>query len=664
MRKKKKISLLPRMAVNNIRRNKSAYFPYIGVSCFAMFTYFVFDLILKNDIMYTLPRGVYALVLITIGFWLLGIIMIPFLYYTNSFLIKRRKRELGLYSILGLEKKHIGVMMFCEGVIVYGIVMTASIAMGLLFSRLLFLLLLNLAKMPVNVKFSVSPGAVADALAFYAIVSALNLFVNLVQVGKANPVELTGDSRRGEKQPKHIGLWGILGFLALGWGYYIAVTSEANSKVFLDFFGAVFLVVLGTYLLFTSGSIAFLRLLKRKKSLYYRADNFITVSGMLSRMRKNAAGLSNICIFSTMAIITVVCTVTVYLGMESILTYDYGSLFTVSFVGEDRADSGMLRAEAERLAGESGATIQTELDYTYVEVIAWQRENALLTGGEAAGQEAQDMRVKLLSLEDYRHMEGNDAQLQPGEVLVFSTGPDYGYGDVRIGERTYRVREELQSSRIDKKAKLNRFTCYYMLVFASREELEQACAVYGLNAAESAVWTYELNPEGDEEALDRFACAMNDYLQTQPGFAQFQDFREERSVAESMYGGLLFIGIFFGAIFLICLLVIMYYKQITEGFEDQKNFEIMQKVGLSGEEIRRAIKKQVGLVFGLPLAGAILHTAVGMKMVCMLLAAVGLYEVELLAVCTAVGCLMFAAVYGLCYRRTSAAYYNIVRPMS
>lgn len=254
---KRQMNLLPRMAGNNIRKNGSAYLPYIGISVFAMFTYFVFDLILKNDIMYTLPKGAYALILVQIGFGLLGIIMVPFLYYTNSFLIKRRKRELGLYSILGLEKKHIGIMMFWESLMIYGIVLAAAVALGLLFSRLIFLLLLNLAKMPVNVKFTVSPGAVFDTMAFYAFITGLNLFVNLVQVGRTNPVELMGDARSGEKTPRFTWLWSILGLLALGTGYYKAIGAKLDSMLFLDFFLAIFLVIIGTYFLFTSGSVTF-----------------------------------------------------------------------------------------------------------------------------------------------------------------------------------------------------------------------------------------------------------------------------------------------------------------------------------------------------------------------------------------------------------------------
>lgn len=335
---KKKMNLLPKMAANNIRKNGSTYLPYIGISIFAMFTYFVFDLILKNDIMYTLPKGVYALILVQIGFGLLSVIMVPFLYYTNSFLIKRRKRELGLYSILGLEKKHIGIMMFWESVMIYGIVIIAAVVLGLLFSRLIFLLLLNLAGMPVNVEFAVSPKAVMDVIVFYAFITGLNLFVNLIQVGRTNPIELMSDAKSGEKTPRFTWIWSTVGVLALGEGYHRAMAAKLDNMIFIDFFLAVFLVIIGTYFLFTSGSITFLKMIKKNKKLFYRPENFITVSGMLYRMKKNAASLSNICVFSTMVIITVVCSLSVYLGMDSITSSQFNRNVQISFIGQNPTD--------------------------------------------------------------------------------------------------------------------------------------------------------------------------------------------------------------------------------------------------------------------------------------------------------------------------------------
>lgn len=664
----KKMSLLPRMAANNIRKNGTTYFPYIGVSIFAMFTYFVFDLIMQNDVMRTVPKADYALVFVGIGFGLLGIIMVPFLYYTNSFLIKRRKRELGLYSILGMEKKHIGIMMLWESLAVYVVVMAAAIPAGLLFSRLLFLVLLNLAKLPVDAAFSISPRAVADALLFYAFVSALNLFVNLVQVGKARPVELMTGSRKGEKEPRAIGLWTVLGLLALGGGYYLAVRAELNTYIFANFFLAIFLVIAGTYFLFTSGSVALLRYLKRRKKYYYRAENFITVSGMLYRMKKSAASLSNICIFGTMTIITVICTVSLWLSMESITSYTYPRTFALFWGGEQ--DEEALKTVLEKKAAETGVELTDYMGQNSVTV-----RNAYMDGNlfrpvqpEEKGNYANCCYISMMTWEEYCRMEygsteRGEAGPAEGEVLIFSTGADFGYETVSLGGRGWRIKEELLSCSAAKKVRDNRVRGDYLIVFATPEERGLAAAVFGMGEEEKG-FRICCTPVGEEADVDAFVDSVQAVLAETAGYQGGTDHRGDIASAGSMYGGLMFIGIFFGSIFLICLLIIMYYKQITEGLEDQKNFEIMQKVGMSDEEIRKTIKRQVRLVFALPLAGAVFHTVIGMNMVVVLMGAIHNYDVRTMMVCTAVVCAVFALVYGICYKRTSAAYYRIVRRMS
>lgn len=660
----KRKSLLPGMAANNIRKNGSTYFPYIGVSIFTVFTYFVFDLIVKNDIMKTLPKAVYAAVFMEIGFVLLGIIMVPFLYYTNSFLIKRRKKELGLYSILGMEKKHIGIMMLCESLVVYVVVMTAAILLGLLFSRLLFLLLLNLAKLPVDVAFSISPMAIVDSMLFYAFVSGLNLFVNLIQVGKARPVELMTGSRKGEKEPGGVKLmiWSILGLLALGIGYRLAIHAGLNSAIFNDFFMAVFLVILGTYLLFTSGSVTLLRCLKKRKHYYYRAENFITVSGMLYRMKKNAASLSNICIFATMSIITVICTVSLWLSTDSIIAYSYPRSFSVFWGGEQ--DEEALKAQIEKLAADAGIELTDYLEQSCITVrnAYWDGSRFRPMGENERGNYSDCSNIRMMTLDKYNRMEGSQAVLEAGEVLIFSTGADFGYDTVSVGENQWRIREELAECSVARKEQSNGTNRDYLMVFASPEERSLATDVFGIGE-EQKTFQIDCTPAGREEDIDAFKKAVNEKLEGTAGYAGIGDYRGDIAGQESMYGGLMFIGIFFGSIFLICLLIIMYYKQITEGFEDQKNFEIMQKVGMSDEEIRKTIKKQIRLVFALPLAGAVLHTSVGMNMVVMMMGAIKNYQVKTMVVCAVAVCLVFALVYSICYKWTSATYYRIVKHM-
>lgn len=655
---KSRLFLLPNMAVNNIRKNGSTYFPYIGVSIFAMFTCFVFDLIRKNDVMKTIPKAAYANALVNIGFGLLTLIMIPFLYYVNSFLIKRRKQELGLYSILGMEKKHIGVMMFWESLMVYGIVLIGAITLGLLFSRLVFLLLLNLARLPVNAAFSISPAAIADVLLFYAFVTGLNLLVNLVQVGKARPVELMSGSKKGEKEPKHIWFFGLAGALALGAGYYIAAVSKMDGMIFMNFFLAVFLVVLGTYFLFTSGSIAMLRFLKRRKSFYYRAENFVTVSGMLYRMKKSAASLSNICIFGTMTMITLICTVSLWLCTDSIIRLTYPRSFSVSFLGGQ--DEAALRAQLEEIAKDTGVTFSDYVDSSFVQVSACQEGSSFLPEPSDSGEWFQ---VKLMDAAAYGRMEGSTVELEPGEALIFSTGPDYGYEEISIGDMNWRVKEELSRSRIARKVEADEFNNWYLVILPDEAALSRTAEFFGRNLAENRLFKMEASPEGETEAVDAFCLEADARFGSLEGFAGCRDNRKSMEGEEATYGGLLFIGIFFGSIFLICLLIIMYYKQITEGFEDQKNFEIMQKVGMSDAEIRKTIRKQILLVFTLPLAGAVCHTLVGMKMVMLLMAAIRCVETGVILGCTAGICVVFAILYGISYKRTSATYYRIVKKM-
>ncbi len=661
---RKYTSLLPRMAITNIRKNASTYLPYMFVSTFAMFTFFVFDLLLKNDVMRNLPKGAYTLVLISIGFVLLQIIMVPFLYYTNSFLIKRRKKELGLYSMLGLEKKHIGIMMFWESLIVYVFVCAGAIVLGLVFSRLIFLLLLNLAKMQVNVEFTVSPKAITDSLLFYAFITALNLTVNLIQVGKANPVELMSDSRKGEKEPRHILPLSIIGVCAMAAGYYTALSSKLANQVFMDFFLAVFLVIIGTYFLFTSGSIAVLRFLKRRKKFYYRPEHFVTVSGMLYRMKKNAASLSNICVFSTMVIITAVCTVVVYLDMDTIVSSNFRRVFEITCFGNAATDAPALRQDVTALAEENHVALEDEFLFDSIELHTRKEENSFLFWDGTGNMYTEMETVLLMSQDEYELMTGTSVALASDEALIYSSGPDFAMDTICFEALEYQVKEELYECGISRKTPNSAFSNTYLAVLPDKEQVEKVCSAFLVDSAQSHTYFYGFNIQGEDADTDAFSAALGQRLNTVPGFAGYNDHRAGMADQRSMYGGLLFIGIFFGLIFLICLLIIMYYKQLTEGFEDQKNFEVMQQVGMSDGEIRRTIRTQISMVFGLPLLGAIIHTAVGMRMVYMLLGAIGFFESTLLIACTAAGCLVFALVYSFSYRRTSMAYYRIVRQMN
>ena len=658
-----KKGLLPKFALNGIIKNGSTYLPYIGISIFAIFTFFVFDLIINNDVMETLPRAGYAKVLMLIGFILLGIIMVPFLYYTNSFLIKRRKKELGLYSILGMEKKHIGIMMLIESLIVYGIVIFCAIVLGLLFSKLLFLLLLNLAKLPVNVSFAISVNAIRDTLIFYAVIVTINLISNLIQVGKANPADLMSEAKSGEKEPKHILLWTVIGILLLGYGYYLAITSKLDSGIFTDFFFAILLVTFGTHFLFTSGSITFLRKLKKNKKYYYHSENFVSVSGMIYRMKKNAASLVNICIFATMVLITLICTVSLYFGIPGIQKFMYPYDLRVEFNADSFSDKNSWLEKMNRLAQEEAVTLEDQHTYDDLQLHIVQKGSQILKNDGTASY-ADQYEMILLTLNSYNALESGNYELDPGEVLIYSTGADYGKSSIEFLNNTYKIKEEIKQSSISPKDVYNTFSGDYYVIVPDNEVMAEIAAAYGADMGENLLSTTELFLLGAEEDKASFVEKVISLSREYGSFSSFDDNIGDRKDMEAMYGGLLFIGIFFGSIFMMCLLIIMYYKQITEGFEDQKSFEIMQKVGMSDVEVKRTIKKQILQVFFVPLIGAILHTIVGMFMVINLMAALHFFQRDLIITCTVIICVIFVIIYGISYHQTARTYYRIVKRMA
>ncbi len=651
--------LIPRLSLRGIHKNGSTYVPYIGVSIFAVFTYFVFDLIIKNDIINTLPKAVYISMLLQIGFVLLSIIMIPFLMYTNGFLIKRRKKELGLYSMLGMEKKHIGMMMVFETIIIFAIVCACAIILGLVFSKFLFLVLLNLAKMNVDVAFQISGKAIKDTLIFYGVISLLNLFTNLLEVGKANPIELMSQSKKGEKQPRFILLWTFLGLAITGWGYYMAITSQIDQMIFMNFFGAVLLVIIGTYLLFTSGSIFFINRARKNTKVYYKATHFITISGMLYRMKKNAASLSNICIFATMSIITVVCTVSLYLGTPEMMRFIYPYQVEHTFLNKDFTDRETWEAQVTQFANDNSVTITEHKAYEYIDLRIELKGNEIL---DADRSNYFWEFLKFMTLDTYNDLEGTTETLEEDEVFLFTTGPDMNLNTINFKDKSFVVKKEFQSSSLAEKSQENSYQMDYMVIMPNEEALYDIVQRYQVDGRENLLFKEAMNIEGEEQNIQAFHNQMEELSKSTPGLNGIADIWRIGDM-EAMLGGLLFIGIFFGSIFFLCLLIIMYYKQISEGFEDQKKFEIMQKVGMSDEEVKKTIRKQILMVFFLPLIGALIHTAIGMNMVMKLMGVILLFN-KTLMIGSAVGVgIIFTILYIFCYNKTAKAYYRIVRKM-
>ncbi len=666
----KKRKLLPIMAYRGIRQNAIIYYPYFAACIFSVFTYFIFSSLLHNDLMERLPKAAYAWMMLDIGKVLLSVILFLFLIYAGSFLQKRRQKERGLYSLLGLERKHIGIMVLWENIGIYIFCTLFGTGIGFVFAKLMFLILLKLSRLNVQTEFVFSFDALLETFEYFAIVFLCIFIKTLWGLYRAKPVELLAGSRKGEKEPKHIWLWTLAGAAMLGQGYQISITSRMNSMIFTNFFLAVFLVVLATYLLFTSGSVALLKWLKKRKRFYYRPANQVTVSGMLYRMKKNAAGLSNICIFSTMLIITLTCTFAMWLGMEDIAYFVYP--YDVAAQYSENSDAvGKAEDKAAQLTEKYGQNVARIDCYDSIK-LSCAKETDSNYFDTTEGYRYEDWYgVTLLVLEDYNRLEGQNETLENGEVLLYSTGEEFPFDTVDFLGVTARVKgrpENIYPYPREKNGMFS-FTSEYVMVvkdWEQRNEFVTAWAkkngVTDLDAfLHSGTRQVCLLLDCKEEEKEPFVKEWMEWCQQQMSFLRIENGLEGRDNERSMNGGLLFIGVVFGTIFFICLLLIMYFKQVSEGYEDQGSFAVMQKVGMSDGEIRSTIRRQISLVFFLPFMGAILHTSAGMFMTNCLLAALRFFDTALLIRCCVGVTAGFVLIYAISYLFTARTYYRIVR---
>ncbi|HEX2945561.1 MAG TPA: ABC transporter permease [Clostridia bacterium] len=658
-----KFILLPKLSVMGIRKNGNAYFPYILAGIFSVFVFFVFTSILNNDIVKTLPRSAYAWLLLEVGQVLLGLILLPFILYTNSFLIKRRKKELGLYSVLGLDKKHIAVMMFWETLIIFIIIMVGGVLFGLVFSKLIFLTLLNMSGLPVTASFTFSIKALDQTFIYFLVVYLLNLIVNVVHVFRTNPNELIREPKKGDKEPKHLWFTALLGITLIGAGYAIAIPAKVDSNIFVNFLFAVALVSYGTHYFFKASLLALLKILKKSNGFYYRKSNYVTVSGMLHRLKKSASSLSNICIFGTMTIVTLLCTLSVWQGNAGILKhqYPYDVILNYNTISFQAADS--LENKLQEQAKASNVGMINKAGFTY------QKLHVDKTGNTFVMQSpkhplAKRYAIKLITLDDYNSIENANETLAEKEVLIFATGADFGYDKVILGKDSYSVKKELDSVVFYSKATNDTFGQDYYLIVKDASVMDKLRSDFKSVAENDRILSVRFNLSGAEKDRMAFISGIVAWSKAQPGFNSVIDGINGRQETSSMNGGLLFIGIFFSLIFTMCLILIMYYKQITEGYDDRDNFDIMQKVGMSDAEVRGTIKKQILMVFFMPLLVAILHTMAGFNMISGLLGAVYLYDTRLIIMCGLIVAVLFAILYGLSYNITSRTYYNIVRKMN
>lgn len=661
----KRWKLLPGLASKRVLQNGTIYYPYLIACIFSVFTYYIFSSILENDLIKTLPYSAYAWMMLLLGKFLLIVILVPFIYYANSFLVKNRKKELGLYTLLGMERKHLLALLFLETLLIYVITVCAGVLFGSMLAKLFFLLLLRLSHLPVDVTFVFTWKACVETLGFFAVVSLFTFVHGAFGIFWMRPTELLSGNKKGEKELRFPLVGAVLGVFVTFYGYYVVFCSRLDSTIFFDFFRSVFLVVVGTYLLFTFAVVMVLKILRGQKAIYYRPENFVTLSGMYYRMKKSAASLANICIFSTMVLITLSCTVSLYAGLSCVerFSYPYDLL---------------LASENEQMQQEKMQKIVTDLSEDYeqqmlrldrfhkVELEGSQEGNSIFR--KQMGKER--YWIDLITLADYNLLTGEEEVLEEGQVLISSTGLPYAYDTIDFLGITQKVKPVSAELFPWPSAGKEHMGQTYVLVLRDEECIKSWIKTWAASEEELAEMQNELQTEhmgillaGADEQKQAFVEALLQRIRDLSDGAalQVRDGLEGRQNLASMNGGLLFIGILFGMIFFMCLLLVMYYKQLSEGYEDQESFAIMQKVGLGEDEIQRTVKKQILTIFTLPLFVSLLHFAVGMQMVNQLMGVLRMFDTRLLILCSLSVAAVFALIYTISYLMTSRAYYKIVK---
>lgn len=687
----RKLSFFPRLAWQSVRNNRRFYVPYILTVLGTTAAFYILSALYFDPGRFELASGTtygaaYVQSFMMIGMLFLGIFSFIFLIYTNSFLMKRRQKEIGLYNVLGMGKGNIAAILFFEALYVVILGVGGGLAAGILLHKLCTLILYRLIHFPAPFGISVQPAAVALTALIFTCLLALTLLLNLARVGRSRPVELLRGGEVGEKEPKANWFLTALGVISLGLGYFIAVWTKDGAMAVALYFIAVFLVVIGTYCLFTSVSIAVLKALRANKRYYYKARHFITVSGMLYRMKRNAAGLANICIISTMVMVMISGTLSLYVGTEDMINELYPHDFSAKAV--------YYFSEPWNYTSEEE---QTPFDHAEMnaQFVDWYTEHGAAPSYEAEAEylyfSPGDMEdsgyssVYVVTAAGYELLTGNTAPvLGEGEALARFPQGDEGGGSVTLSsevkesaEGGYVHREaafdivgsaDISVTDIERSVSISDERDLILVVSDTQSLLDTGFALQRGGYNWEGLYDFDGLTYSEQIALDDaywdtenggWLAAADDVS----GYYSYMTTDIRADFASDSYlltGGFLFLGIFLGAVFLMAMVLIMYYKQVSEGYEDQRRFVIMRQVGLSEQETRRAIHSQILTVFFLPIIVAAVHIAFDFNLVVQLLSLFQLVNVRLTALCTLGTLGVFCAVYAIIYLITARSYSKIV----
>ena len=657
-----------KLAITNIKNNRQFYFPYLLTGIITVAMFYIMCALESNPGIQSMPGAKDLGLILRLGIGVIGIFAVIFLFYTNSFIIKRRKKELGIYNILGMEKRHIAKILSKEAFFTAIIAIGGGLVTGVLFHKLACMLLYRMIGFNGGITFSFSKKGVMITAILFAIVYLLTYIYDLFQVQLANPIELLQSGNKGEREPKTKAIMAVLGVLCLGTGYFIAITTKNPIKALTLFFVAVILVIIGTYLLFTAGSIALLKILRRNKGYYYQTKHFTSVSGMIYRMKQNAVGLANICILSTMVLVAVSTTVSLYVGVEDIMKERYPNEINIRAYYDTGAPSeDSIAPIVEKSVKESGRKIRHEEDYLELYFAAIKDQGQYSLDKEkvkTAGDRVSGFVV--LTREDCKKKYNEEIpELAENEVALF-TIKKTDMDTLVLENRSYHVKEIKQFQNTeDFETIADIMDEYYYVIVNDVQDMERLWQlqkeIYQENSS-SISRQVRLDIDGDSEQKKECFENIKTALEPEQAKARILIDSRQSNLDEfyQIYGGFLFLGLFLGILFLMITVLIIFYKQISEGYDDKERFSIMEKVGMSNDEVKATIRSQVRTVFFLPILMAAIHVGMAFPMIKRLLSLFGLSNTALFAGCMAGTILVFALIYLLVFLKTSKTYYKIV----
>jgi putative ABC transport system permease protein len=594
------------------------------------------------------------------GKTIVGIMAAILILYTNGFLMKQRSKEMGVFNVLGFGKSSLVKLSAVEVLITVGISMTLGIILGVVFKELVFMILNKILGYTLTFSFNLSIDSILATLFHFSLIYGFIFIFNMVKMWRMKTLDLMKASESGQKEPKSKWLLSIVGLLCLSVGYYLAISIEEPLMAISAFFIAVILVIIGTYALFTSISIILLKALRKNKNIYYQVDNFVNISVMLHRMKQNAAGLASICVLSTMVLLTVATTVSMYAGFDDVLKDRYPTDFTVIERESNVNESKEIATTIEALVLKHGVEIQKKEDQTFAFTVVKEEENRYERATTFSTDDAIIYLTDDSKFKVQEQTQGSKYSLKENEVLVYCSSEIYPYDTIVLGGKSFNIKEKLTNFGDMSMTDMMQMKTIG-LVFNDFKTVKKL--FYQLEGKPFTGYTIlrQFDFSGSVEQEISFGKDVMKVMNTNWDNVSVMSRQLDKDTYFEVYGGLYFIGIFLGALFVMMTALIIYYKQVSEGLDDKERYSSMQKVGMCHVDIKRNIRKQIIWVFSLPIIVAVIHVSVAFKMMTRLLAIMNFTNVSLFALCTIVTIIVFTLIYWFVYQFTAKTYFSVVK---